>query len=213
MFNFKNIFEKILDKAVVALSACVALCCTCCTEDIDQSNRYTFIGETVIDYLENRSETFSSFLYILDHAHVGKIPEDGDRSKMATARNLLSTYGQYTCFAPTNAAVETYLTQQYEKWLADQEALANGTLLQKDFRDTGVHSPILEELSDSMCSEIVKNHVLERSYRTIDLTEGAFPSPTMNDRYITMTYMVDENTGAVYPSSITIRKSSFLTKR
>lgn len=199
MINFKNIVETVLDKILIVLSVCVALCCTCCTEDIDESNRYTFIGETVIDYLENRSETFSSFLHILDHAYVGRTPSDGDFSKVATARNLLSTYGQYTCFIPTNYAVENYLKQQYEKWVADTTALANGTLAQKDFRDTGVHSPYLEDLTDSMCTEIVKNHVLERNYMTIDLTEGSFPSPNMNDRYITMTYMVDDATGAVYP--------------
>ena len=199
MFNSRNIFKNVLDKAVVALSACVALCCTCCTEDIDRSNRYTFLGETIVDYLENRSETFGSFLYILDKARIGKVPADGDLSKMSSARHLLSTYGHYTCFAPTNAAIEKHLVQQYEKWLADSTALANGEMNQKDFRDTGIHSPLLEELSDSMCAEIFKNHVLERNYRTIDLTDGAFPSPNMNDRYITMTYMADETTGAVYP--------------
>lgn len=199
MFDFKNIIETVLGKSLAALSVCVALCCTCCTEEIDQSNRYTFIGETVVDYLENRSETFSSFLHILDHAYVGKASVDGDISKVATARNLLSTYGQYTCFAPTNDAIESYLKKQYEKWVNDMQALKDSTLSLKDFRDTGVHSPLLEDLSDSMCTEIVKNHVLERSYLTIDLSEGTFPSPNMNDRFITMTYMVDDNTGSVYP--------------
>lgn len=199
MINFKNIVETIIDKSLVLLSVCVALCCTCCTEDIDESNRYTFTGETVIDFLENRHETFSSFLHILDHAYIGKKVADSDYSNVATARNLLATWGQYTCFAPTNEAVETYLQTQYQKWVDDMQALKDGTLSLKDFRDTGVHSPILEDLSDSMCSEIVKNHVLERSYMTIDLSEGAFPSPNMNDRYITMTYMADETTGAVYP--------------
>ena len=199
MFNFKNIVETILDKSIVLLSVCVVLCCTCCTEDIDESNRYTFTGETVVDFLENRSETFSSFLHILDHAYIGKNPADGDFTKVATARNLLSTYGQYTCFAPTNEAVENYLQTQYQKWVDDLKALEDGTLSLKDFRDTGVHSPLLEDLSDSMCSEIVKNHVLERSYMTIDLSEGAFPSSSMNDRYVTMTYIADEETGEVYP--------------
>lgn len=199
MFNNKNILVIVLNKSIVALAVCVALCFTCCTEDIDQSNRYTFTGETVIDYLENRSETFSNFLYILDNAYIGKITADTDYSNVATARNLLSTYGQYTCFAPTNSAIENYLKQQYEKWVADMKALEEGTLAPKDFRDTGVHSPILEDLSDSMCTEIVKNHVLERSYMTVDLTEGSFPSPNMNDRFITMTYMVNDTTGAVYP--------------
>ena len=42
-----------------------------CSEDIDQSNRYTFTGETITDYLENRPEQFSKFCYILDRAKIG----------------------------------------------------------------------------------------------------------------------------------------------
>ena len=36
-----------------------------CKEDIDESNLYTFTGETIEDYLVNRSDRFSSFNYIL----------------------------------------------------------------------------------------------------------------------------------------------------
>ena len=63
---------------------------TSCREDIDESNLYTFTGETIEDYLVNRSERFSSFNYILSRIGYDKI---------------LSAYGTYTCFAPTNEAV------------------------------------------------------------------------------------------------------------
>ena len=36
-----------------------------CREDIDESNLYTFTGETIEDYLTNRPEQFSDFNYIL----------------------------------------------------------------------------------------------------------------------------------------------------
>ena len=61
-----------------------------CKEDIDESNLYTFTGETIEDYLENRSEQFSSFNYILKRINYDKI---------------LAAYGTYTCFAPDNDAV------------------------------------------------------------------------------------------------------------
>ena len=36
-----------------------------CREEIDKSNRYTFTGETVADFLLNRSEKYSHFITIL----------------------------------------------------------------------------------------------------------------------------------------------------
>jgi hypothetical protein len=34
----------------------IALSIVACTDEIDKSNRYTFTGETVADYMLNRSE-------------------------------------------------------------------------------------------------------------------------------------------------------------
>ena len=73
MSYINNIFRNTFGKLVMGLSACVALCTVGCTEDIDESNRYTFTGETIIDYMENRSEIYSSYLYILDHARINVV--------------------------------------------------------------------------------------------------------------------------------------------
>ena len=62
MFSFKNIVEFLLDKHLVLLSVCVALCCTYCAGDVDESDRCTFMGETVV----GSSEAFSCFHHILD---------------------------------------------------------------------------------------------------------------------------------------------------
>ena len=61
-----------------------------CVEDIDKANRYTFMGQTVADYLEEHDDVFSDFIYIL---------------KRSGRLSLLKAYGTYTCFAPTNDAV------------------------------------------------------------------------------------------------------------
>ncbi len=163
-----------------------------CSEEIDQSNRYTFTGETVIDYLENRSDSFGDFLTILDKATIG-------RESAGTIKHLLSSYGRYTCFAPTDSAIRNYVREQYEKWVADCEALANGTMDSVDFHDTGVHSPYFEDLTLEKCTEIAKNHIIEgETYHTFDLTEGAFGRPNMNDRYITYRFVtVDSVAGVV----------------
>lgn len=196
----KNIFKNILG----ALSA-AALCFTgvatqSCSDDIDQSNRYTFTGETVIDYLENRSDQFSDFITILNRATIG-------RESAGSVKHLLSTYGNYTCFAPTNAAVQRHLFEQDSIYWEEVKKLEADPEYIKDFRDTGIHSPYLEDLSDSMCCEIAKNHILEEGYLTVDLAEGAFPTPNLNDRYITLYWVADTITGAV---SIKLNDSSFI---
>lgn len=171
-----------------------------CSDDIDESNRYTFTGETVVDFLENRSETFSDFIYILNRAVIG-------RESSGSVKHLLSTYGSYTCFAPTNEAIQRHLYVQDSTYWADKALLDQGLLSEKDFHDTGIHSPNLEELSDSMCAEIAKNHILEKGYLTTELAEGAFPEPNMNDRYITLYWVADTVTGNV---SVKLNDSSII---
>ena len=66
---------------------------TSCKEEIDESNLYTFTGETIEDYLANRSDQYSSFNQILTRIGYDKI---------------LAAYGKYTCFAPNNEAIAAY---------------------------------------------------------------------------------------------------------
>ena len=42
----------------------LALSIAACTEEIDKSNRYTFTGETIADYVQNRSDRYSYFIYL-----------------------------------------------------------------------------------------------------------------------------------------------------
>ena len=57
--NYKKLFSKWAFMAL--LPAFMGL--TSCSEDIDDSNLYTFTGETIEDYLANREE-FENFNYI-----------------------------------------------------------------------------------------------------------------------------------------------------
>ena len=149
-----------------------------CSEDIDQSNRYTFTGETITDYLENRPEQFSKFCYILDRAKIGK-------STSGSILKTLSTYGSYTCFAPINSAIDEYLLEQYTIW-----ETTKGT---EDEEDTGIYSPYIEELSDSMATVIAKNHIIETAYFTTDIkSDGAFPSNNINNRITSINFDNDE---------------------
>ena len=70
----------------------------------------------------------------------------------------MATYGNYTCFAPTNEAVEIYL------------------------REKGY--PSVSAIPDNVCDTIAMTHLLNSPYFTTDLVEGAFPSPNRLDRYL-----------------------------
>ena len=75
----------------------IALSFLACADEIDKSNRFTFTGETVADFLLNRSEKYSHFTTLL---------------KRANLFGLLDTYGQYTLFLPDNASVEKFVAEQ-----------------------------------------------------------------------------------------------------
>ena len=82
------------------LSACVLLSTlNSCVEELQTENFYTFTGETITDYIENR-ESLSMFRDILN------------RTSEPRMSNLLDAYGQYTCFVPNNDAIEAYLAER-----------------------------------------------------------------------------------------------------
>lgn len=147
-----------------------ALAMTSCVDDIDTSNRFTFTGNTVASFLEEHEDMFGHFIYILKRG--GKF-------------NLMKAYGTYTCFAPTNEAVERFLVEQDSIY---RESLKPGA---KKVIWTGVTSPRLEELSDSMCQVIAQTHMLPKTYLTTEMEGDVIPTMNLNDRYLTMSYDVD----------------------
>lgn len=64
-----------------------------CSDDVAKEAYYTFTGDTVASYCEERPDTYSIFTDLVN--------DTGNRP-------LLSTYGHYTVFAPDNAAFESY---------------------------------------------------------------------------------------------------------
>ena len=143
-----------------------------CHEEIDTSLRYTFRGETVASVLLGSPDLYSDFTYILERS--GRL-------------SMLKAYGTYTCFAPTNDAVCRFLVEQDSIW---RESLKPGS---KREVWTGITSPVLEELSDSMCSVIAGTHILMKKMATFDLGGDVVPERNLCDRYLTLSFDVDEN--------------------
>ena len=99
--------------------------------------------------------------------------------------NLMKAYGTYTCFAPTNDAVE--------RFLFEQDSIYRASLLPgaKKVIWTGVTSPRLEDLTDSMCTVIAQTHLLTKTYLTTEMEGDVVPTMNLNDRYLTMSYGTD----------------------
>ena len=131
-----------------------------CKEDIDESNLYTFTGETIEDYLENRAEQYSSFNYILKRIGYDKI---------------LAGYGTYTCFAPNNEAVQRYVDSLYND------------MSNKDLPRNGMVGPGLEGLTDSLCEDIALFHLLGTEVMSVYMGNG-MTVKTMLGREITTSF-------------------------
>ena len=136
----KRISGAITTCVLVAMTALVG-----CSENIDESNLYTFTGETIEDFLTNRGDQYSSFNYILSRIGYDKI---------------LSAYGTYTCFAPNNEAVAQYVDSLYND-MSNEELPHNG-----------MTAPGLEGLTDSLCTDIVLFHLLYSEVMGVDMSNG-----------------------------------------
>ncbi len=73
---------------------------SCKNDDIPSESYYTFTGETLTSYLQSDPD-FSMY-----YEFVKRSRQPGST---ATLPALLSSYGYFTCFAPTNKAITTYL--------------------------------------------------------------------------------------------------------
>lgn len=116
-----------------------------CKEDIDESNLYTFTGETIEDYLVNRNDQFSAFNHILTRIGYDKI---------------LSAYGKYTCFAPNNEALNSYIDSLYND------------MSNKDLPHNGMSGPGLDGLTDSLCKDIALFHLVSTKVFTVNMGNG-----------------------------------------
>lgn len=139
----KNILKYSLYMLIaVAMTATVFSC----SDDPGVENYYTSKKQYASDFLKSQPQ-FSEFVKAIEKSH---------------KLDLIGTYGQYTIFAPTNAAIEEYL------------------------KTKNVGS--IEELSQEDCDTLVLNHMIEEvAYFTTDYSDGTYPHCNMCDRFLTIT--------------------------
>lgn len=97
----------------------------------------------ITGYFENNPDQFSEFLRIL---------------KLTGNSGFLGAYGTYTCFAPTNEAVQTYLQAK------------------------GFSSVDQIEVND--LKKLVRFHVIQDTLSTATFTDGKMERPTMYGQYL-----------------------------
>ena len=141
--------KKLFYTLIGLLSASTMFTTVSCIDDsVTQESYYTFTGQMVTDYLEQdkANRGFSEFIDVLHRANLW---------------DLLSTYGTFTCFAPTDDAINDYLHTR--------------------------NLSSVDQLTDAECDTLAWMHILKVAYFTTDLGDGSLPTTNLNNRYLTLT--------------------------
>lgn len=113
-------------------------------DDDVPENMYTAQKMTAAEFLEANPEQFGDFTALL---------------RRTPYFSLLSTYGKYTLFAPTNAAMHEYMTR------------------------FGYNS--VDNISKEACDTIARTHIIrDGAYFTSDVLEGTLPGLNMLDGFL-----------------------------
>lgn len=128
------------------------LCASCNSDNLKDEAMYTFTGETVASFCKNTPQL--SMFY--------------DMMEACGAVRLMSIYGHYTCFPPTNQAIETYLAEHGMTW---------------------------EEMPREVMQKIVYSCTIRnemQEFGTTDFVEGSLSSPSLADRFIIISFRNNE---------------------
>lgn len=140
-----------------------------CSDNIDDSNLYVFTGESATNFIERQPE-LSKYLVLLKKARSGM-------GRGSTMDHMLESRGNYTCFVPTNEAVQHFL---------------DSVMNQKNFD--------VNATGDSLAQAIVFNSIIDNgeveAYKSSDFMEGVLQQKSMADRYIVIAFEGNDNTGA-----------------
>ena len=153
--RLKNIYKGLVGTLLVMLTPTLML--TSCSDEPDSQYFYTFTGEMMSDWLKSPERPqYSEFAEIVERAGL---------------MDLLSTYGHYTCFAPSNEAVDKFL------------------------KGRGLSS--VSQLSDADCDTIARTHLVSYMYTTYDMIGHKLPTVNMLNRYLATEPGFDNDSNAV----------------
>lgn len=126
-----------------------------CDDEMKNSTYATTSIPMIDEYMEDPQNNLTDFLSLVDKADY---------------RGMLHAYGTYTCFVPTNAAVQDYLNQ------------------------SGLQ---LETITKEQALELVGYHLVIDTLSTSTFVDGRLESPNIRKQYLTTRTLIDEK-GDVY---------------
>ena len=137
-----NIFSK--GGVILGIAMTSLFVATSCVDDPDSSNLYEESTKTIEETLASDAD-LSAFNAILEKTIYAK---------------TLSTWGNYTCFAPTNDGVSVYLDSLYNDSSCDgvKKALHNGIPETAGFTSLDVMSKV-DLLPKDLCVDLAKYHL------------------------------------------------------
>lgn len=157
-------------KLFFSLTALLLMVCAC-SEQIDTSSRYVFQYHTIASYLESHP-VYSEYVDLLKKVKINPYKET------STVYQLLTARGNYTVFAITNDAIDTYLQDLVEEGLITEPTWESFTDSVK---------------LDSIRGVIVRNSVIDGFDRedqrySIDQTDKntELALPTLSDHRLTI---------------------------
>lgn len=156
-FNLKNALRSLSAAGLVIAAVCTQTSCSDLWSEQHPGTYYINSGETIASFLEEGEykDDFTSFVYVL---------------KKAGIWGELRTYGEHTCFAPTNEAFDAYMKKRYDEAPDNRKS----------------HYTSLDSLTVSECDTIAKTHLCGTTFFCSDMSgDGAFPYPNLMDRYLT----------------------------
>jgi len=125
---------------IAALFVAVVTIVSCKKEHL----AYTTTSDvSIVGYLQNNTDQFSELIKIL---------------KLTDTYNYLNAYGAYTCFAPTNTAIQAYLQQ--------------------------LGKSKVEDVDTATLKNMIRLHLIEDTLSTKQFTDGKMPSRTMLGQYL-----------------------------
>ncbi len=160
--NIRKVFGLVSLVMVMAAGALVSSC----SDKVDESNLYVFSGENATDFIKKQPQ-LSKYYVLLTKARSGN-------GRGSTMDHLLESRGNYTCFIPTDDAVQMFL-----------DSVSN----QNNFD--------VNQVSDSLAQVIVFNSIIDNgdveAYKSTDFQEGVLQMKTMADRYIVINFAANDS--------------------
>ena len=154
-----------------------------CNPEPDESDMFTSTGETAEDFIA-RKPNLSAFNTIL--------------KRVGLDRNL-SSYGEYTCFVPTNEAIQVYIDSLYD----DSS--------NKDLPHNGMTQRGLDGLTDSLCNDIAKYHLANGINNSVELGAGASVRTMLGRTFSSMTSAKYQGQVALEEEAVIIEPDSIVT--